>query len=130
MAQFDWYSYLKLANDLMDCDKDDPLIEAKLRSAISRAYYSVFIPARNHLKDNGRRCPIETPTHKWVINEYKTNSNKDWQVIGDQLDQLRGYRHKADYEDRYEAVDYDVDVAIEIADDTINLLQNMRNLRS
>lgn len=43
---FDWEEYFNLAKELAGTTE-----EAKLRSAVSRAYYSAFCLARNYLRD-------------------------------------------------------------------------------
>ena len=44
--KFDWSEYFNLAQELAGTSE-----EAKLQSAVSRAYYSVFCLARNYLRD-------------------------------------------------------------------------------
>ena len=44
--KFDWEEYFNLAKELAGTTE-----EAKLRSAVSRAYYSAFCLARNYLRD-------------------------------------------------------------------------------
>ena len=46
---FVWSDYLDLAKELLGSAVGSPIEEAKLRSAISRAYYAVFNEARNYL---------------------------------------------------------------------------------
>ena len=46
---FVWSDYLELAKELLGGAVGSPLEEAKLRSAISRAYYAVFNEARDYL---------------------------------------------------------------------------------
>ncbi len=48
---FDWSQYLNLAKEFL-CQPTPPANqEAKMRSAISRAYYAAFISARNYLPE-------------------------------------------------------------------------------
>ena len=49
---FDWSEYLNLAQELAGRPTSLSNEEARLRSAISRAYYAAFCKARNHLRDN------------------------------------------------------------------------------
>ena len=48
---FNWSEYLALAQQLAGKAQISATQESRLRSAISRAYYSAFIQARNHLRD-------------------------------------------------------------------------------
>jgi uncharacterized protein (UPF0332 family) len=48
---FNCSDYLDLARELIGQTDITASEEAKLRSAISRAYYAAFIQARNHLLD-------------------------------------------------------------------------------
>lgn len=47
---FDWSGYLDVAKELASVALTSANKEAKLRSAISRAYYAAFILARNYLR--------------------------------------------------------------------------------
>ena len=50
--RFDWSEYLNLAQELAATNSDSSgNREAKLRAAISRAYYSTFSLAQNYLRD-------------------------------------------------------------------------------
>lgn len=67
---FHWSEYLDLARELAQ----QPTDEAKLRSAISRAYYAAFIKSRNFLQQReGLNIPTEN-THKYIINYFLTSS--------------------------------------------------------
>lgn len=48
---FDWSEYLNVAKELAGVETSAASQEAKLRAAITRAYYAAFIKARNHLRD-------------------------------------------------------------------------------
>ena len=51
--QFIWYNYLELAEKLIE-DTDNNLIEAKARTAVSRAYYACYHKALKYLQDRDR----------------------------------------------------------------------------
>ena len=52
MPAFDWKQYLDLARDLSQpMTSDAGTREARLRSAVSRAYYAAFCHARNYSRD-------------------------------------------------------------------------------
>src|SRR5437763_13368461 len=97
---FNWSEYLILAQDLASRSTTSPIQEANLRAAISRAYYSVFCQARNHLinKDRKRIRP-NADAHKFVAESFEKSRNKNRQRIGFLLHDLRANRNLADYKD-------------------------------
>lgn len=100
--KFDWSEYLNLAQELAASTE-----EAKLRSAISRAYYSVFCLARNYLRDIeqdprlSRNKTYDINDHQYVAEEFIYNRSKSQKIteIGRNLTRLRKIRNQADYED-------------------------------
>jgi hypothetical protein len=76
---FDWSEYIDLAHDLRLSANGR---EAYLRSAISRAYYGVFILARNHLrdKDNVKGIP-QIDAHNFVILRFQNSRNQTRQTL-------------------------------------------------
>ena len=99
---FDWADYLTLAQELSgDKPKVSPSREAKLRSAISRAYYAAHGTGRNHLRavDNDKTIPSGGEVHQYVINKFIGSSDKDRVGVGSELKRLRADRNKADYEE-------------------------------
>jgi hypothetical protein len=110
---FDWWDYLKVAQELAEQAKDahPPLQEAMYRASIGRAYYAVFCEARYHLSCydnipepdppadlNGKRISI----HMYVIITFKVSKqNVDDQIRIDLSNILRNMkitREVADYE--------------------------------
>lgn len=125
-VRFDWGQYITLARELSCCSQSDPLIEAKHRSSISRAYYSVFVPAYNYLRRKQRKYPPKDKgTHKFVIDEFKNSTDQTQQLIGIQLNQLRECRNNADYEDDVPQLSHFVGLALGLADDTAKLLKRL-----
>ncbi|MEG4303118.1 DNA-binding protein [Microcoleus sp. D3_18a_C4] len=103
----DWSEYLNLAQELAATNSESsPNREAKLRSAISRAYYSTFCLARNYLRDIEKdprlfRKNRDINEHQYVAEEfiYHPTKKKNLVKIGENLSRLRELRNKADYED-------------------------------
>ena len=94
MNAFDWSKYLELAAELAKDDTD----EAKLRTAISRAYYAAFHAAR---EDAMRRLQQKAPrfqTHRWTINFYAKSNRRIDRKIGRKLKRLKKSREMADYD--------------------------------
>jgi hypothetical protein len=99
--EFNWIDYLNLASQLAETVND----EAKLRSAISRAYYSAFCCSRNYMQDVDKRfgsIPRDCSVHRFVIDYYfgkKNSKNTDARKhLARDLDRIRIERNIADYE--------------------------------
>ncbi len=83
--------FLELASSLARRNRAN---QAELRSAISRAYYSVFLYARERLMAAGRISPTGSPTdHGLVVERLRSLGGPQ----GDQVDKLRKRRNQADY---------------------------------
>lgn len=114
--------YLTLAEYLTGYTEMEPGEEAIYRAAISRAYYSVFCYSRNYLLKNGllteedlrRRGELEG-SHRIVINVYLFGESRQLKKIGSDLNKLRRYRVKADYDDVYENFKNDLETALSTA---------------
>ncbi|MFH0810254.1 MAG: hypothetical protein V2A77_07295 [Pseudomonadota bacterium] len=91
---FDPSSFLQLAKKLI-LNGD----EASLRSAVSRAYYAVFLTARQRLEALGRTDSRNRgfPTHNFVWSELENQPL--WSQIGQDGRRLHGARKNADYGD-------------------------------
>ena len=98
---FDWLEYLDLAQELARPPTGPSSQEARLRSAISRSYYAAFCKARNHLRDKegDDTIPSGGQVHSYVRNQFMGNSDRVRKKVGENLNQLRIYRNKADYDD-------------------------------
>lgn len=118
---FNWKDYLSLAKELLVMDN-----EAKLRSSISRAYYSVFCKARNYLEDIGKiqrsRSGI---VHKLVIEVLRSLNDKTSYQIAINLDRLRVDRNKSDYDDVFPNIIYQAEMDIELAQETFELIESL-----
>ncbi|HID61452.1 MAG TPA: HEPN domain-containing protein [Anaerolineae bacterium] len=97
---FDWSEYFALAQELVGQATSPSSQEARLRSAISRAYYAAFCKARNYLRDReGHSIPRGGQVHRYVRNQFKKSSDKVRKEVGENLNRLRKDRNKADYDD-------------------------------
>jgi uncharacterized protein (UPF0332 family) len=94
---------LKVINRAFPKARKRSLDEAKLRCAISRAYYGAFRKARNHLRDKDGQPPSllerSGKTHQIVIDLFNQSNDLDRQLVGQFLKDLRSARNKADYDD-------------------------------
>jgi len=115
---FDWSKYLDLAQELtvqasssssQAAQDAQPMQivqaaqdaqDAKLRCAVSRAYYAAFCKARNHLRDiYSLPVPHDGSDHRYVKEEFKKNNIKERRRIGVNLERMKINRGKADYDD-------------------------------
>lgn len=100
---FDWSHYLVVARELIGQRGGSSSQEARLRSAISRAYYAAFCKASNYLRDK-EGLPVTNPRHQKlghqeVIDVFKRKPDSPFRQVGADLDRLRGDRETADYHD-------------------------------
>ena len=131
--RFDWSEYLNLAQELAATNSDSSANrDAKLRSAISRAYYSTFCLARNYLRDIEQdprlfRKNRDINEHQYVAEEfiYHPTKMKNMVKIGENLSRLRELRNKADYEDTMFNLPTQATSALKLADNIIALLSNL-----
>jgi len=119
---FDWAEYLCLAKHLRYRATQKDGGEADLRSAISRAYYAAFCIAKNHLASEGHDIP-KRDTHKYVADQFKWDCER--RGIGLELDRLRGYRQKADYDNVFSDAGDKVAFVIEGADEVITEIRRL-----
>ncbi|MTJ08398.1 HEPN domain-containing protein [Anabaena sp. UHCC 0204] len=107
---FNWSSYLEVAEILFQevrsssgQEMDFSLKEAKIRSSISRAYYSAFCLARNYLRDIERDSELQhqrNDVHKYVIDKLFKSEIKELRNLSDELRTLRRMRNTVDYDDK------------------------------
>lgn len=96
-VEFDWIEFLNIAKELSEDKNLHSSQEAKLRCAISRAYYAVYHKARkivlpSQVKGFG--------SHQQVIDTLQESDDAARRKLGADLNRLKGKRHKADYVDR------------------------------
>ncbi|MDX2190147.1 MAG: hypothetical protein SFY32_09800 [Bacteroidota bacterium] len=114
---FDWTSYLDLAEELMESHDN----QAKLRTAISRAYYAAFVTCK--IKANLPSSISIGESHKKVIDFYKENNDVPiFQTIGTCLLNLRKIRNDADYNGHFKTNWQEVEKQIGLAK---YILQNL-----
>jgi uncharacterized protein (UPF0332 family) len=131
--RFEWSEYLNLAQELAATNSDSLANrEAKLRSAISRAYYSTFCLARNYLRDIEKdrtffRKNRDINEHQYVAEEfiYHPTKMKNMVKIGENLSTLRELRNKADYEDTIFNLQKEARTALKLAKNIISALSKL-----
>ena len=123
---FDWSEYLKLARQLAVLDGSALDQEARLRSAISRAYYAAFCRSRNYLRDTQKRSvPGGAKAHAYVREQFLNSSVETRKEVGENLERLREARNKADYDDNVPGLPSLARTALEWAKEAIASLASL-----
>lgn len=126
---FAWDGYLALARQL--AAPDPPPSEARLRAAVSRAYYAAFVPARNYQRDV-RGLPIrdrKQGVHELVINAFADDAKRlndtRYRRVHELLKRLRAKRERADYENEYTAVRVEISSALSDSQAALDVLASL-----
>lgn len=123
---FDWTEYLNLAQELAGQATKPVSAEARLRSSVSRAYYATFCEARNHLRDVEGHSILSTgEAHGYVRDEFKNSADRLRRQIGINLDRLRVYRNKVDYDDSTTGLSSMVAMSLKLARKIISALRTL-----
>lgn len=123
---FSWRDYLSLAFELNGKTPHPYSLEARSRSAISRAYYAAFIEARNFLRDaEGIAMPSDSSVHNFVISTFRASRQNRCRSIAEHLEKLRSYRNHADYDDVIFRLNPRVRESLILANRVINLLDQL-----
>ena len=123
---FDWSQYLNLAKELGGFASPPANQEAKMRAAISRAYYAAFMLAKNHLRDReGLSIPKTADAHRYVSEQFALSPEPVRKLVGEKLIRLRLYRNQADYVDRFPGLSVLIGTAITLSEEVIAELRNL-----
>jgi uncharacterized protein (UPF0332 family) len=90
--------YLDFAKEILD---SIPITEIKIRTAVNRAYYAVYLYAADkysQAKGNDPSIEAIIRSHARFIKELKLEASQPLQTLGNQLNDLKQDREKADYE--------------------------------
>jgi len=113
---FDWCEYLELARELNGDNSASAGQEAKQRSAVSRAYYSVLIEARHVVAGRLQQSPPRKNTHAWTINNLRNDPDPKGRAVSRKLRRLKKRRERSDYDDQVNNLSADVASAIREAE--------------
>lgn len=119
---FDGSEFLLLAQELAGKKKGVSTEEARLRSAISRAYYAAFLEARRFLRKRGTPGIFGRQAHDNVINALLNDADPNYQSAGADLDVLRTLRRQADYGDGFTGLPVFTSNALKLAEGIIKTL--------
>lgn len=121
---FAWINYLELAEYLASGDSEGPFTEeAGKRSAISRAYYAAFCHARNYASSHWGFIPLKTAEdHDKVATLFLNQDDEVISNIGSDLQTLRSWRNKCDYDDTWNGFPMSVAPAINASSQVFDVL--------
>lgn len=123
---FDWSEYLNVAKELAGVVTTPANQEAKLRAAISRAYYAAFIKARNYLRDQEQHSiPITGNAHKYVSDQFDLSSDPARKLVAEDLIRLKAYRKQADYVDKFPGLSVITQTALKLSEEIITTLNSL-----
>jgi len=125
---FDWPDYLALAQVLGGDNSAAPTEEARLRSALSRAYYAVYGTARAVAKAHDGYVPQRFETsHQGLINHFKASPDRVRKSIGANLERMQKNRVRADYEPRFHGdLNFEVGLMLRMGADVLVTLNSLR----
>ncbi len=120
---FDWEDFLRLAEELQQGADTSPIREARLRAAISRAYYAAHCRARNRLLQRVPGSVSRTAgAHYDVADAFKRQSSRHARKVGENLHRLFAHRKKADYDDTFPAIEACTKAALRFANEVVGTL--------
>jgi uncharacterized protein (UPF0332 family) len=125
---FDWPEYLTIAQFLSGDNSVVASEEARMRSALNRAYYAVYGTARAvaRARDGYKPQTAET-SHQGLINHFKKGPDRTRMTVGTNLERMRRNRIQADYNLRFEGnLSFEVRTMLGLA---ASVLQDLEKLR-
>ncbi|MEL6787137.1 MAG: DNA-binding protein [Cyanobacteria bacterium J06607_15] len=143
---FDWTEYYALVEastqDLLtqfgNHGKPIPVLKmqdaARLRSCISRVYYSAFCSTRNYLRDELGYSEMsgfgknqeKINLHREIPKILGRENSRKLRKIGLNLKTLRDYRNKADYEDTFPGLIKETKYCLNLAKNIILILSELQ----
>ncbi len=118
--RFDWREYLELAKKISNMSDLELSEEALYRSAVSRAYYAAFCWCRNFAYQRlGFKTSDTSKAHK-ELREFLKRKGGKWIRLASQLNNLRLWRNKCDYEDEVQGLSNMLKESIKFSENVIN----------
>ncbi len=123
----DGTAFLALAKELVKQAVDPLNQNAKLRSAISRAYFAAFLAVRYYLRyiEGDRAIPRSADAHRYVKEKFANSNDKVRQDIAYGLESLREERNKADYNANYVVLLTNIQLLLYAADEIFASLKTL-----
>ncbi len=96
--------------------------EAEWRSAVSRAYYAVFHESGSLLRNLGFRVPRVESGHAYVWRRLSNSGNFEVDKAGRALNDFRGRRNHADYQEQPPVSQVQAEDAVKLAEDILEAI--------
>jgi len=122
---FAWEDYLKLARSLQGQSGAAAIQEAAHRSAVSRAYYAAFCHARNYARDSEGFLPSRGPKDHELVRDHYQRKGRPGLALD--LDRLRAWRNRCDYDDTVTELAQMLPAALKSAQDILRRLPSRRD---
>ena len=116
-----WRDFLTLASRLAAGNT-----EAEWRSAVSRAYYTVFHVARSLLRDLNFAVPRADRSHQFLVFRLCNCSDSVVEAAGRDLESLRRSRNRADYDEAPPISQSLANGAVQLAVDIVRVLDDAK----
>lgn len=134
--RFDWQQYLQLAKSLRVEGSVTPYDEAKLRSAISRAYYAAHCSAADFMHRRGWQFPRRNRrprgdtrgSHEVLHDEMAKLSDPNGYLVAQKLRDMKLRRVNADYFGDYDRSVNDLNKILIAAQDNVSLSEQVIQL--
>jgi len=123
--KFDWREYLELAKKISNMNDLGLSEEALYRSAVSRAYYAAFCWCRNFAYQRFGFKTSDTAKVHIELREFFKRKGGNWVRLASQLNKLRSWRNKCDYEDEVKGLSHMVKESIKLSENVINICEQL-----
>lgn len=126
-----WEEFLDVAKELTSPGEHPAMYRARVRCAVSRAYYAVFGSACSYFASNGYAARGSGADHEGLISYLTAGGQpRDSKRLGEKLSRLKGARTWADYyPSLHPGSDFGTKPADEViadADEALALLSKIR----
>lgn len=125
---FDWPEFLAVARALSGDDSASMSEEARMRSALSRAYYAVYGTAKAVARARDGYEPKTTETsHQGLINHFKKGPGRTRLAVGANLERMLRNRIQADYKLRFDGnLSFEMRTMLGLAASVLEDLERLR----
>lgn len=125
-----WHSFLDVSQYLIresSSVSDPDVSNSMLRSALSRAYYSVFQTSKNIFKKDSTigRISNASTDHTDIPTMLNKHANKDYNKVGTALKRLKDKRQLSDYSNKFVPTLQDTNLMVATAKQTLNLIDSI-----
>lgn len=116
--------FVDAAADSLELGESADGHEAHIRTAIGRAYYAAYHAARALAEENRLPKSSRGGSHERLIRTFTGNCDKKWKRMGNQLQQMKQFRTRADYDLHSTLTARDARLTLRQASEVLNHLYN------